>query len=925
MNTPRPSASLRLLFVTAMLLLCYGSLHSASGQIPNFAGQVAITERPPDPPAYARRAVRSRRSGERPKQASNNLPKAVPGAHLDEKQKAVEQAIADGNEARGRNEYDQAMGSYKRAQELSLREPRAFYGMGNIYTDLSCRDLAIESYLKSLELKKDYVEALVGLGNAYFGKERYDDAEKQFRDALKLKGDSADANIGLGWVYVMRAKYEEATATINAVINGKSASDRDRASAHIALGGVYWRQGKRQDAVTQFEEATRLQPDLAWAYVQLGGARASIAYSKLPAFTNAREINIRDLEALRAAAKQATNTLEDAKKYNYNHPNLREFIALTLAYQFRYKDAHAQLDDYFVEVGKLEALMSPQATKCGDGFKRLKAEGHLYKGHVYFLEGNFEDDARRKSELFDEAAKQFNEAISTKEDYAEGYRDMGHIYVLQRKPEAAIGYFSKALSYSTDESVTAGLYQAIAPIYADLGRYDEAANSIEEAIRRDRKNPSVYESLASIYVKQNRLEETIAQLKKASALRAELKVEGGANPSPYYYLGASYAIRFALKGDETDFNEAIKALNEAIKIRPKFAIAYQALGVVYEKHRDADEALANYKKASGIDPKNPEFVVGMAYVYYYLKNNDDAAIGLFKQALGLKPDYAQAHWKLALVYNRKKDDAEAAKHLLEAIKYDPKFLQPYLDLAQIYRTRKDYPTAVKYLTAAIEIEPTNPKPYRQMGVLYYERSDADAASANFKRAIEYDPKNPLNYLNMASVYSDLKHDDDAAIKELFRAIEVDPKYVDAYTSLAEIYRRRKDYPEAIKYLTMAIVISPSVPWTYKDLAKVYEAQGKSEDAVHYYEEAIKRLDDDDVSTRSLYLGRIERIHGNYAQAISLFQKVDPKALPGQTMYEVGVVYVASKNKKAALEQHQQLVQLKSSLAEDLLAKINDMK
>lgn len=925
MYTPRASDSLRLFVPASALLLCFGCLRPASSQVPNFTGQVPVTERAPDPPAYVRRAAPDGRPGERPRQAANTLPKAALGTRPDEKLEVVEHSIKQGNESRGRNDYEKALDYYQKAQSLAPKEPRAFYGMGNIYTDLSCHDSAVESYLKALELKKDHVEALVGLGYAYFGKERYDDAERQFSKALELKRNSADAHIGLGWVYTMRAKYEEAAAQINLVINDKSAPVKDRASAHVALGGAYWRQGKRQDAVAQLEEAIRLKPDLAWAYVQLGNAQAFIAYSKLPTFTSVSELDVQELEALRAAEKRATDTLEDAKKYNYNHPNLREFIAIAFAYQFRYRDAIGLLDDYFTEVTKLEALISPRVTKCGDGFKRLKAEGHWYKGFVYFLEGLFEEDARRKNELFDKAAGQFNEAISTKEDYAAAYRDIGHIYTLQGKKEAAVGYFTKALRYSTQESAAAGIYQAMATTYASLGRYDAAVSSIEEAIRRDPKNPSVYESLASVYVGQGKLEETIVQLKKARGLRAELKVEGDANPHPYYYLGSSYVIRYMRKDDESDFNEAVKALNEAIKIRPKFAMAYNALGVAYEKHRDADEALANYKKAAEIDPKNPEHVANMAYVYYFLKNNDDAAAGLYKQALGLKPDYARAHWQLALVYHRKKDAAEAVKHLLEAIKYDPKFVQSYLDLAHIYRTHKDYPAAVKYLTAAIEIEPTNPLPYRRMGLLCYERADADGALANFKRAVEYDPKNPVNYVNMASAYSELKRDDDAAIKELLRALEVDPKSVDAYSSLADIYRRRKDYPTAVKYLMTAIGISPSIPWMYKDLAKVNEAQGKIEDAIRYYEEAIQRLDVGDMSTKSLYLGRIERVRGNYAKAVSLFQKVDPTALPGQTIYEVGVVHVVSKNKKAALEQYQQLVETKSPLAEELLAKINEMK
>src|ERR1044072_8983185 len=658
MRSLRSSGSVpRLLVLTAALFLCHGCLHSATCQVPIFT-QAQGPAPAPNPPTYG-----GRFAGRRPSNRPNRTPGRSPSrdaAPRDDKQESIEQAIAEGNGARDRNEYEQALVFYQKAQALSPREARAFYGMGNIYIDLSCQDSAIESYLKARELKEDYVEALVGLGNAYLGKERYDDAEKQFSKALKLKGDSADANIGLGRVYIMRAKYEEATGRINAVINDKSASDRDRASAHVALGGVYWRQGKRQDTIAQFEEAIRLKPDFAWAYVELGNAQAFIAYSKLPAFTTVSEIDVQDLEALRAVEKRAADTLEDAKKYNYNHPNLREFIAVSLAYQLRYRDAHAQLDDYFAEVGKLEALISPRVTKCGTGFKRLKAEGHSYKGLVYFLEGNFEADARRKNELFDKAVEQYNQAISDKEDFAAAYQSIGYIYTLQRKPEAAVGYFNKAIRYSTDESTTAVLYQTMATVYAGLGRYDEAASSIDEAIKRDPKNPSVYESLASIYVTQSRLEETIAQLKKASTLRAELKVEGGANPSPYYYLGTSYTLRFMQKGDEADFKEAVKALNEAIKLRPKFAMAYQALGLAYEIRRDADEALANYKKASVIDPKNPEHVASMAYVYFFLKNNDDAAIGLLKQALGLKPDYAQAYWKLALVYHRKQDDAEAA-------------------------------------------------------------------------------------------------------------------------------------------------------------------------------------------------------------------------------------------------------------------------
>ena len=180
-------------------------------------------------------------------------------------------------------------------------------------------------------------------------------------------------------------------------------------------------------------------------------------------------------------------------------------------------------------------------------------------------------------------------------------------------------------------------------------------------------------------------------------------------------------------------------------------------------------------------------------------------------------------------------------------------------------------------------------------------------------------------MNLARVYLELKHDDAGGIKQLLKVIEIAPNNLDAYSSLAELYKRQKNYSEAIKYLTIGIKNVPAVPWTYKDMAKVYEAQGKIEDAVHYYQEAIKRLDADDASDKNLYLGRIARLKGQYADALGYFQKLDSsKYLPGQASYEAGAVYVASRNKKAALEQYQQLLKLKSTLAEELLKKINEM-
>src|SRR2546423_662942 len=256
----RLSSMWQLLIIAVALLLCVGGSHSASGQIPNLTAQVSSPNPAPNPQVYVRRFA-GKRPDNRSKPASGNLPQPSSDTRANEKQQAIEQAIADGNQARDKNNYEQALDHYRKAETLNPQEARAFYGMGNVYSDLYCYDSTIESYLKALDLKKDYLEAHIGLGWAYINKERYDDAWGQFQEALKLKPKSVEANIGLGSVYAKKKKYQEAIEQINLVVNDKLIEDKDRASALAALGDVYWLQEKWPEATARYEKAISLNPN----------------------------------------------------------------------------------------------------------------------------------------------------------------------------------------------------------------------------------------------------------------------------------------------------------------------------------------------------------------------------------------------------------------------------------------------------------------------------------------------------------------------------------------------------------------------------------------------------------------------------------------------------------------------------------------
>jgi tetratricopeptide (TPR) repeat protein len=816
------SSTWRSLVITVVLLFSGIGLPTAFGQ--NFDWKIGSGYHPPNPQSYVKHIAINRPNGHS-KQTANNLPQPVASTSADDKQQDIEKAIADGNEARDKNSYEQALDHYRKAEALSPKEARAFYGMGNLYSDLSCYDSAIESYRNALDLKKDYLEALIGLGYAYISKERYDEAEKQFQTVHDLKSNNIEANLGLGRVYAKKGRYQEAVTQINSIINAPSTKNEDRAKAYFALGLIYGDQQKWQDATAQFEKAISFNPDFAVAYLQLGVDQTIVAFSKFGSLS-LQEVRTQDMENLSTSARQAGDNIQRAIEHHFKHPVAYLYLGHALLYQSNYQGAETKYNMFLTEVKKLEdqlsAITKDIATKCDSGFSNLNANGYWSLGFMYEREGDLETDNQRKTDFFNEAIKQFEQAIKLKQDFAAAYGSLGMIYFVQGKYEEAIKQYKKELNYETKDSAKANAYTGLGFSYFNIGSDNEAIFSLNKAIELAPNDPTIsaaYADLSLIYEKQGNIDEAIVQQKKA--MEHELQ----ATAHSYYFLASEYFLKARQKGIEEDYAEAIRLSKKAIEINNAYASAYFLLGRIYTFYKNgamADEALANLEKASEYDPKNPDVYYAIADVYDSWKHNPDAAIQYLRKAIEVKPDYAKAYLYLGLVYDEKKDDAEAIKQLLKAIGLDPKYLDAHLWLASLYREGKNYPEAIKYLNKAIEIAPTDLRPY-------------------------------------------------------------------------------------------------------KELAKVNEAQGKNEDAIHYYEEALNRTDANDSATKNLYLGRIARLKGQYAEAIAFFQKVNFPNTPGQANYDIGVTYVLSKNRKAALEQHQQLVQLKSSLAEELLNKINEMK
>ena len=172
--------------------------------------------------------------------------------------------------------------------------------------------------------------------------------------------------------------------------------------------------------------------------------------------------------------------------------------------------------------------------------------------------------------------------------------------------------------------------------------------------------------------------------------------------------------------------DAVKHLNEAVKIHPNYKNAYLLLG-------NAHNFLKNYEQS----------------------------IASYDQALRIAPGFESARENLSITlreagrYNgeQKNDLQTARKYLLRAYELNNKDYVTVRLLGVVHGVSKDQPNAIRYFKEALALLPSNnlnenqkkqkAQAYVELGTAYTVSKDEQNAQANFQQAVKLDP-NALN-------------------------------------------------------------------------------------------------------------------------------------------------------------------------------------
>jgi predicted TPR repeat methyltransferase/predicted negative regulator of RcsB-dependent stress response len=196
--------------------------------------------------------------------------------------------------------------------------------------------------------------------------------------------------------------------------------------------------------------------------------------------------------------------------------------------------------------------------------------------------------------------------------------------------------------------------------------------------------------LGVLYAQQHQWDDAINTLQQAITIEPN---------NPYFHnsLGNAY------KGNK-DFACAKEHYQTAILHQPSYASAYNNLGTIAQQHNDIDQAKSYYGQAIHHDPHYPEPHYNLALCAIAQQQWDQAA-KLCATTIKLNPDHPKAHLQLGSVCLQQQNSKQAKCHFEQQLAFDPNCTMSQFNLGLIAVESADHSLAVSHFEAAIAIQP----------------------------------------------------------------------------------------------------------------------------------------------------------------------------------------------------------------------------
>jgi protein O-GlcNAc transferase len=181
------------------------------------------------------------------------------------------------------------------------------------------------------------------------------------------------------------------------------------------------------------------------------------------------------------------------------------------------------------------------------------------------------------------------------------------------------------------------------------------------------------------------------------------------------------------------------------------------------------------------------------------------AIEMFRRAAGLRPEFPDAQYNLAVALSMAARHEEASKRYEQILLANPRHLDARNNYAASLLASGRALDSVHQYDQLIALSPASADAYNNRGMALEQLRRFDQALSDYDKAIVLRPDFPQAYINRGNVLISLRRFDDA-LASYRKAVALKPDFADAYNNIGNIHCDQGRYEEALEAYNQALAL-----------------------------------------------------------------------------------------------------------------------
>lgn len=436
----------------------------------------------------------------------------------------------------------------------------------------------------------------------------------------------------------------------------------------------------------------------------------------------------------------------------------------------------------------------------------------------------------------DSAAPLYRRFLAQHPDHPTALQLLGLLHSQRGEYGPAIEYMQESLRrFPRQAEVANNLGNALSV----SGRQEEALENYRRAVELAPRYSDAWRNLGVCYLERQQFREADEAFRRC----LEIWPEDAAA-----WLGVGNVFKSL-----QHYDQSLECYEQALALRPGYAEAQHNIGICLRMKQSAADTVSDYNRACQLHADGRLVEAEQAYrvlaqsaghretvlraltELYLETRRPQEAIDTLVALTETVPDQLYYYARLAALLEGMGHVDAAISHYHRLLQRRPEYAAAHFNLALLYRNDKRYPQALEAYSAAINHGIDNVQEvWTNMGVVYSEMRQGGKAREMYERALEIDPEYIPALFNLAGLYEEMGERQHAV--DLYkRILDLNPRYWDALARLASVKNVSNGEVGLIETLKRATEEARDDPMGREGLLF---ALGKVLDDLERYEEAF---------------------------------------------------------------------------------------